>query len=273
MSRKPRMKAELERRATWAILGYAFWRMESALMIAFTLIVIFLYPTPFPWWHWWYWLIMGIMGEAIIIYTSIRDDATAQEVVADMFQERFNPGEIQDPEYRKRLEQALDYRLRIERAINSQQEGVLRDHLENSMLALTDWIANIFRLAKRLDAHKNNPVLQRDQSALPREIQHAEAKLRLEENEAVRQEIRQVISSKKSQLRNLEQLQNVMEKAEFQMENSLTALGTLYSQILLLDAKEVDSAKARSISQSIHDQVSSLQNIVTTMDEVYRHTV
>jgi len=248
-------------------------RIESALTIAMTIILVFLYPTPFPWWQWWYWLILGVVGEAFIVYTSIRDEVTAKEVVADMFRERFNPEELHSAKYRGRLEQALNYRHRIEEIARRQEEGILHDYLENSLLALTDWIANIFRLAKRLEAYEGDEVLQRDLKALPKDIQNAEARLRLENNESVRQEIRQVIASKKAQVQNLGQLQDVMEKAEMQLENSLTALGTVYSQFLLLDAQKIDDARARGLAQDIRGQVDALQNIVTTMDEVYGRTI
>jgi hypothetical protein len=40
------MQDELKQRATRAIIGHAFFRIESALTIAMTLILIFLYPVP-----------------------------------------------------------------------------------------------------------------------------------------------------------------------------------------------------------------------------------
>ncbi len=273
MSRQATMQEELKRRATRAIVAHAFFRLESALTIALTLILIFVFPTPFPWWQWWYWLVLGVVGEALIVYTSIVDESTGRQVVSEMFREKFNPGELRNPKHRAKVEQALDYRRRIEEITRQQEPGVLRDHLENNMAALTDWIANIFRLAKRLEAYENDAVLQRDLKALPKEIAQAEIRLKSETNPAVQREIAQNIASRKAQLQNLNDLQDAIEKAEMQMENTLTALGTLYSQILLLDAKKVDRAQARGIAQSIRDQVDSLQNIVTTMDEVYGRTI
>jgi len=273
MSRQATVQEELKRRAKSAIIMHAFLRAESALTIALTLIVIFLFPTPFPWWQWWYWLILGIVGEALIVYTSIMDESTGQQVVSEMLRDKFNPGELRNPKHRAKLEQALDYRRRIEEITRRQEPGVLRDHLENNMAALTDWIANIFRLAKRLEAYENDAVLQRDLKTLPQEISQAEARLKAETNVAVQQEIMQNIASRRAQLQNLNDLQDAIEKAEMQMENTLTSLGTLYSQILLLDAKKVDRTQARDIAQNIRDQVDTLQNIVTTMDEVYGRTI
>jgi hypothetical protein len=267
------MQDELKQRATRAIIGHAFFRIESALTIAMTVILIFLYPSPFPWWQWWYWLILGLLGETLIVYTSIRDERTGQEVVADMFRERFNPAELQNPQYRDLLDKALEYRRGIEALTQKQSPGMLKDYLANSAGALSDWLANILRVAKRLEAYQSDKVFQNDLKNAPKEIQNAEARLKLETSEKVRAEIRQMIASKKAQQQNLEELKDAIEKAEFQMQNSLTALGTLYSQFLLLDAKKMDDTRARGMAQSIQDQVAALQNIVTTMDEVYGKTI
>lgn len=270
MSRS-RTADEIKRRTASAILTYAFLRIESALTIALTFILIFLFPRPFPWWRWWYWFLLGLIGEALIVFMSVRDEVTARMIVANLLREKINPRQIHSVKHRQRLENALEYHQQIEKVISTREEGVLRTYLENSLVGITDWIANIAQLSRRLDAYENDHLLQRDLQTLPREIEHAEGRLRLEGREAVRQELDRMIASKRAQLRNLEELQSLMQQAELQIENSMAALGTVYSQVLLLDAQEVDSAKGRRIQQDIQDQINALQNIVTTMDEVYSH--
>ena len=61
-----------------------------------------------------------------------------------------------------------------------------------------------------------------------------------------------------------------MEKAEFQLETTLAALGTVHSQLLLMGAKDIDGSRSRQITHKIRDQVNQLQDILTTMDELYR---
>jgi NADH dehydrogenase FAD-containing subunit len=62
----------------------------------------------------------------------------------------------------------------------------------------------------------------------------------------------------------------VMEQAQFQLESTLTAMGTVYSQIMILSARDVASGRAQRLQQDVKDQVQALQDVVTTMDEVYR---
>ena len=259
----------LEARTRTAILAHAFFRWESALTIALTILLVFLYPKPFAWWQWWYWLILGFVGEILIVVSSLTDLRTGQKVVTDMLRQEFNPRDIRYEPARQRLQEALDYRERIARAIESSDAGVLRDHLSDTTGGISDWIAGIYRLAKRLDGYYNDPVIKRDMGSLPKAIKTLAARARLEEDESVREQIQTALKGKRQQLENLQRLENLMEKAEYQLETTTTALGTVYSQLQLIQAKEVDGVRGRLIAERIRDQVNGLQDILTTMDELY----
>jgi hypothetical protein len=60
-----------------------------------------------------------------------------------------------------------------------------------------------------------------------------------------------------------------MEQARFRLEQTLTALGTVYSQFQLIRAQKLSGAEAKSLSEGIRDQVKGLQDILTSMNEVY----
>jgi len=57
------------------------------------------------------------------------------------------------------------------------------------------------------------------------------------------------------------------------MDHSLSALGTVYSQLLLIGVREVDSGRARRLREDIRDQVASLQDILASINEVYDYRV
>jgi len=262
-------KSELKQRATRAILAHAVFRLESALTIALTLVLVALFRQPLPWWQWWYWIVLGVIGEALIVYTSISDEMTNRRVVADLLRQEFNPDDIRTDEYRQRVEKALQYRQRIEEHVQSSESTILRDHLLDTTAAIAEWVGSVFGLARRLDAYHNDAMLSRDRRDLPREIAELRARLEREDSEAVRMELQQAISSKQEQLTNLAKLQNMMEKAEYQLETTLTALGTVYSQIQLIQAKDIDSGRAQRLRGDIADQVAALQGLQDTLDEVY----
>jgi hypothetical protein len=262
-------RTELERQAWRAMLSFAIFRLESALTIAVTIILIFLFPSPFPWWQWWYWLIIGVVAEVLILYTSLSDPTLAQKVVSDMLRGEFNARELRSAKYREKVEKALEYRERIEGVIRQSRQGVLREHLQEDARRITEWVANVFGLAKRLDAYENDEIIKRDMTSVQSAIKEFEARLNREDDETVREQMREAIRSKETQRDNLQRLQNTMEKAEFQLENTLSAMGTVYAQLQLIGAKDVDSSRARNLREDIAHQVAALQDIVEAMDEVY----
>ena len=143
--------SNIRSRAWSAILTYAFFRWESALTIALVILLAYFVQRPFDWWQWWYWLVIGAVAEVLIVITSIGDVDTGARVVANMLREEFNPATIKSQKYRAEVERALDYRNRIEAVIRKSGPGILQQHLQESTSGISDWIAQIFKLAQRLE--------------------------------------------------------------------------------------------------------------------------
>jgi len=234
-------------------------------------VLIFLYPSPFYWWRWWYWLALGVVGETLIVLSSLSDSATAAQVVADMLRESCNPAEIHTAALRAQVERALEYRRRMADAMANAPAGPLREHLQDTTAGIADWIRNIFSLARRLDAYQRDDLIRSDRANVQAELNALQARLEHERDEATRAELQEALQGKTLQKENLERLHGTMERAQVQLEATLTALGTVYSQLLLAGARQVDSARSRRIEESIREQVASLSDLLGAMDEVYRH--
>ncbi len=264
-----RRRNSLEARALTAMVSHALFRLESALTIALTIVLIFLYPAPFYWWRWWYWLVLGVVGEALIVASSLSDSATAAQVVADMLRETCNPAEIRTPALRAQVERALEYRRRMAEAMANAPSGPLREHLQETTAGIADWIRNIFALARRLDAYQRDDLIRSDRANVQTELRTLQARLEHERDEATRAELQEALQGKTLHKENLERLHSTMERAQVQLEATLTALGTVYSQLLLAGARQIDSARARRVEESIHEQVASLNDLLSAMNEVY----
>ncbi|MBI5302276.1 MAG: hypothetical protein HY868_09070 [Chloroflexi bacterium] len=257
-------------RATSAIITHAIFRFESAATIALTILLAYFVPRPFEWWQWWYWLIIGAVAEIAIIVTSIQDVNTGAQVVAEMFREEFNPASIQTQKLRASVERALDYRKRIEATIRNSEQGILREHLQDSTTGIANWIAQIFRLAQRLDDFERDEIIKHDAKSAPREIRELMERVAREDDDAVREQARHALESKRAQVENLDQLQQTMERAELQLDATLTALGTVYSQLMLIRSKDdVADSRAQRLRDDIADQVAKLNELQGAMDEVY----
>lgn len=263
------IRTDIQRRAQSAVLQYAVFRWESALVIALTLILFFLLPKPFPWWPPFAWLLLGLAGLAALIYSSVSDADTNAKVILRLFQEQFDTGRIRDKELRKDLDTALEYQRRIELQVHKQGRTLLRERMEETANQITNWIGNMYALALRLDAYRSDDLLAQQRSTLPHELAQLTDQRKRTASPATQAQLDQVLAGKNQQLQTLHELDDRMTQAALQLEQSLTALATVYSQIQLVDAQSVDSGRAERLQKDINDQVARLGDLVTSINEVY----
>jgi hypothetical protein len=264
-------QAAVEQRAQRAIIQHAFLRWESAVIVAGTLLLSFFFTKPFIWWPWWGWPVLGLIAEALIVYTSMSDPSTAAKVVGNIFREEFDPRLIGDRELRGKVSQAVEYRERIDLAVREQRQGALREHLTEMSMGIDDWVSQMFRLARRLEAFRADGLIARDLQEVPREVERLSARLRLETDASVRNQMEATLASKMAHHRSLGSLEDTMERADLQMDHSLAALGTVYSQVLLIGAREVDSGRTQRLREDVRQQVLNLQDMVDSINAVYNY--
>jgi hypothetical protein len=265
-------RRELEDKVTRLVLERSFFRWESATVIALTLLLSFFGPQvdAISFVRSWMWLLGGLLAEAALIYAGYSDPNLARTVVEELFQKRFQPKRINHKEYQDKLNRALDYRSRIEAAIQTQPEGILKNNLTETAEQIDDWLENIYSLAERLDRHAyEKTYLHRDRSAAIARTQELRQQLETETNPAVREQIDITRGTLDHQVETINALEATMERAALQLEHSLSALGTIYSQAMLVDAKDIDRGRAKRLQQEIAEEVTGLSDVLAAMDEVY----
>lgn len=266
------IRTELQQKAQGAIFQYATLRWESAVVVALTVVLFFLLPRPFPWWPVFGWPLLGLLGLGLLIYSSLTDAETNARVLLDLFQEQFNPSQLRDKELRKDMEQALEYQRRIETEIQRQRPGMIRERLEGTANQITAWLSNIYELALRVDTYRADDLLAREREALPKELEKLTAQRRTESNTTVQQQLDEVIAGKSKHWQTLRELEARMKQAALQLEQSLTALATVYSQVQLIDAQSVGSGQAERLQSDIREQVERLNDLVSGINEVYDYS-
>ncbi len=269
MSEPESTRSELQKRAQSALLQYAFLRWESAVVIAGTILLTVFVRRPFPGWPVWGWPFLGIIGLAAIVYSSLTDEEANARILLRLFQEQFDPRRIKDKKLRQDVETALEYQRRIEALARAQKPGVMRDRLEDTANQLTDWIRNIYRLALRLDAYRQDKLLARQREEVPQEIQDLTARLKLESDPDLRGQLEQILESKGAQWQALRSLDSQMKQAQLHVEQSLAALATVYSQMQLINAQDIQSGRAERLRADIQEQVNRLNDLIASINEVY----
>jgi len=262
----------LHDRVQKAIFREAILRPESALVISISLLLAvfasqigFLEFIPF-----WVWLVGGALAEGALIYSSLSDPEFGRTVAAKELRREFQPKELNDRHLQQRVNEALDYRSRIEKAIREQDDSMIKGELDETAAQIDAWLEHIYSLAQRIDRYQQEQaVLERDRKRTATRIVELQKLLASEENPIVKTQIASTLESKERQLVTLEKLEDTIQRAELQLESSHTLLATIYSQTMLVDAKDIDSGRSRRLRQEITDEVDELQDMLLAMDEVY----
>src|SRR5690606_123306 len=165
---------------------------------------------------------------------------------------------------------ALEYRGRITSAIRERRDTVLKDDLVATAGQFDEWIEEMYDLARRLDRFYGEKELhENNRQRADNRRKQLQAQLARENNSAVRREIETNLAAIERQLETIEQLESAMQRAALRLENTVTAMSTIYTQVTLLGAKDIDSGRAQRLRQEIAEEVTELSDVLLAMDEVY----
>ncbi len=268
------IRTQLQKQAQTTLIQNALLRWEGALVLALSLVLTFLLPAPFPWWphiasFGWGWLVLGLIGYGAIAASSLTDSQANARLLLDQFQQQFNPGTIRNAVLREDVERALEYQQRIEEQVRDQPEGMMRSQLEDIAGQISTWVNNVYELARRLDAYRQDNLLAQERKSLPQEIEQLEARRKLESNDNVAREVGRLIESKGQHWQSVRALDERMQQAQLQLDQSVTALATLHSQIRLIDSRAVSSGQAQRLQADIREQTARLDDLVAGINDVY----
>ncbi|GIK42663.1 MAG: hypothetical protein BroJett011_64960 [Chloroflexota bacterium] len=176
-------------------------------------------------------------------------------------QERTNPA------IHAHLDKALAYQAQIENLIKSTSNSSTRARLQDLAAQVSDWIEAIEDLVKRIDSFQGNNLIRQDLEAVPQAIAKLEAQLAQESDPAIHNQLERTLTSRRNQLASLERLQTTMKRAEIQIESTLSALGTIYSQLLTGESTDHVADYSR-LSGEVDEEVRLLQDRLEALEEV-----
>ena len=213
----------------------------------------------------------GLAVEAFLLYNAITDEQAHAAAVSEMLrpQVNFNPDTIEDRELRDKVDKALEYWSLIDEAIEDVPEGPMHDRLENTTREVTHWLQAVYNLAQRVDEFNLNKVIKRDLETVPEVLEENRSKLAQEDSPEVQRQLEKTIEDQERHLRILQSLEDSMEKASYQLESTISSLGTIYSQLLLVGSKDESAGKVDRLQSEITEQVHRLEDLTEAMDEVY----
>jgi hypothetical protein len=262
---------DLRQRTFWALLQNAVFSPLSGLIIALAILLIGLgvgvpvvNAPPYAW-------LVGLAPLWLVaVAVNVVSKQAGEQAASQVMRDEYDITRIANPHLRTVVSQAVAYRERIDKAVGQFDTPAMRGRLQDVANQVDEWVGRIYTLARRLDTYRNDSIISNDMTGVPQAIKQLQVKLNAETDASVKQDIQDTIARRQEQFKTLRNLDNAMDRAELQLENTLTALGTVYSQMLLLDARDVDSAKTQRLRDSIADQLASLTDIQSSLDEVYQ---
>ena len=202
-------------------------------------------------------------------FSALKDPQEREKAVERLFREKYNVNGLRDRSLKDKLKKAEDYHVQIKATVKTQKDGILKERMQRTTGEIYDWIGNMVRLARRLDAFRGDPIIKGDRDELQKSIPSLEVRFRQESDPRVRQQIETTLADQRRLQENIAELDNRMQRADLQLDSSLASLGTVYSQMLLVGSKEVDSDRAERLHADIASEVVSLQDVVDSINEVY----
>ncbi len=270
MAKDDRPSQIIRQRALMAMLSNAFFTWPTALTIIFSITAVFVFGSIFTWWQPWFWLVFGLVTELIYMGVTLTDPVANQQAVERMFTERFDPRSIKNPSARQRMYKALEYKRSIDTFVN-QQNGALKVSLGQTANEIQSWIALIYRLARASDTFEGNTIIDRDRRDVPTELENLKRRLALETDPGIQAELKDAINIRQHLLDNLQSIANSVKRTDIKLDNTLAQLSTVYAQMQLIDTKEVDGGRSQRLRTEIQDEIASLSDLISAMDDVYSY--
>lgn len=165
------------------------------------------------------------------------------------------------------LEQAQDYKTKIEQSIKNASAAAGQTNLNQLTRQVTGLVEAIEALVARMNNLHQDEVIRRDLQSVPRAIKDLEARVSAEPDGAVRGQLERTLNNRRQQLESLQALQSTIKRAEIQIESTLSQLGTIYSQLLTGQSTSHVADYSR-LSENIDEEVRLLQDHLEALHEV-----
>jgi serine/threonine protein kinase len=169
----------------------------------------------------------------------------------------------------EKLKRATEYCSHITRLIKQKKGTPFAGQLAPLATKLNQWEARLRQLVHRLDTFETNTIIQQDLREVPATITRLRAQLAGETDPRLRAEIQETLARHQQHQQQLNSLVTLMRRTELDIDETLAAIGAIYSQLQLLGAKDIDSQRASRLSADVEEQNQHLNDLLAAMEEVY----
>jgi len=226
-------------------------------------------------WGWWFFL-AGLVFYVVFYYLIFRNVFMAMNAVGGAPAPSFLSPSVVDlgklsGKYRDAVQRALNTKASIESAIATTGDPGTQHALQNSTRDLPEMISTIYALAFKSQSVEIALQSSNNMQKLSDDIKRLDGQIKTTQDEFLKSQYYAEMDGKLQQMQNLTDTTVALNRWDAQMDNALSALDTILSQVLRIKSSEVLSYSGATddMSRTLRQQVDSLKATSDAMDSVY----
>lgn len=201
-----------------------------------------------------------------IIFTDVmlKEDDSAE---ARAQREAKAAGESMSATLQSKVNTARNYQKQITSMAQAAKTPLKKSRLNDLAAQVNDWVGSVEAMAKQVDDFHRNEVIQNDLKTVPASVQSLMRQLTNEHDPAVQAQIERTLKARAGQLQAIEKLQSRVRQSEVQLESTIAAIGTIYSQALAIQSTD-QIADYDHLSKEVDEQAKALRDQLEALEEV-----
>jgi hypothetical protein len=227
-------------------------------------------------WGWWFFFV-GLAFYALFYYLSLRNvfkgisaGSAGPRLTSFIAPTSVDLGRLSG-KYRDAVQRALNTKANIESAIAATGDPGTQHALQSATRDLPELISTIYALATKSQSVETALQSSNTMQRLSDDIKRLDDQIKTTQDEFLKGQYYAEMDGKLQQMQNLTDTTVALNRWDAQMDNALSALDTLLSQVLRIKSSEVLSYTGATddMTRTLRQQVDSLKATSDAMDSVY----
>jgi hypothetical protein len=221
---------------------------------------------------WWFFVV--VLGFAVLaLYLAVQTAKPGAGAAASPVAQsgpRFDPGGLAG-NYRLAVERAQHTHGSIQRAIAECADPGLRRALSDATRDTDELVQIIYDLALKAQSVHSALNSSSDMARLSNEIQQLDTNIKGTNDEFQKSQYYATLDGKLQQMQNFTDIKVALERWDAQLDNAMSTLDTILSQVLRIRSSEMLSFSDATdqVSRSLRDEVDNLKATSDALDSLY----
>jgi hypothetical protein len=223
----------------------------------------------------WWFLLVGAAAYVVFAYVSTSNQQGLKQLSGAMpaptgNPQRYDLNKLQG-KYRETMQRALDKRQSIETAVAETGDPGTRRALQDSTHDLEELTTTIYDLTLKAQGVQSAMQSSNTLATLSEDITRLENAIKTTNDEFQRGQYYATLDGKLQQMQNFTDIKVALDRWDAQLDNALSTLDTILSQVLRIRSSEMLSFSDATdqVSHSLRNEVDNLKATSDALDSLY----